>query len=55
MNAELRAAEDDLARYRARMAKLTAWLNDPTHDRAAREALAQLLELPAPAPERTPL
>ncbi|MFF8458884.1 hypothetical protein ACF06T_30615 [Streptomyces albidoflavus] len=47
--AALRAAENDLATHRQRHATLTAWLHNPTHDLTARTALAQLLELPAPA------
>jgi hypothetical protein len=43
--------EDDLALLRARLAIVARFIHDPLHDRAAREALARDLQLPAPAPE----
>ncbi|MFD7922598.1 hypothetical protein ACFV3R_25640 [Streptomyces sp. NPDC059740] len=46
--ADLRAAETDLATHRQRLATVVAWINDPAWDLAARTALAQLLNLPAP-------
>ncbi|MFD7980275.1 hypothetical protein [Streptomyces sp. NPDC059071] len=48
----LATAEDDLALLRGRLAIVTAWINDPTHDHAARTALADALGLPAPTQER---
>lgn len=50
----LRTAEDELARLRALIAAVAAWINNDAHDPTAREALAHTLGLPAPAPERTP-
>jgi hypothetical protein len=44
----LDAAEDDLALLRARLALVARFIHDPTHDRAAREALARELALPGP-------
>lgn len=48
----LDAAEDDLALLRGRLAIVTRFIHDPTHDRAAREALARDLQLPVPTPEK---
>lgn len=50
----LAVAENELARLRALIAQVAAWINNPAHDRDARLALAHTLHLPAPAPERTP-
>ncbi|MFJ5294498.1 hypothetical protein [Streptomyces sp. NPDC088348] len=44
----LRAAEDDLALLRARLALVTAWIHNPVYDDTARRALAQALNLPEP-------
>jgi hypothetical protein len=44
----LDAAEDDLALLRGRLAIVARFINNPTHDRAAREALARDLHLPGP-------
>lgn len=46
--AALGLAEDDLAQHRQRLAALTAWINNPAYDLGARQALARLLNLPAP-------
>lgn len=48
----LHGAEDDLARLRTALAQVTAWINNPNNDPAARSALAQHLGLPEP--RRTP-
>ncbi|KIF66246.1 hypothetical protein HY68_36670 [Streptomyces sp. AcH 505] len=48
---DLRAAEDELARIRAVITRLTGWINNPAHDITARSNLADHLGLPAP---RTP-
>ncbi|MFG2970861.1 hypothetical protein ACGFZS_47095 [Streptomyces sp. NPDC048288] len=44
----LATAEDDLAVLRSRIALVVRFIHDPTYDRAAREALARDLQLPAP-------
>jgi hypothetical protein len=44
----LRAAEDDLALLRARLALVAAWIHNPVYDDTARRALAQALNLPEP-------
>lgn len=44
----LDAAEDDLAILRGRLAIVTRFIHNPTHDHTARLALAQDLQLPAP-------
>jgi hypothetical protein len=44
----LRAAEDELACLRAFKALVAAFIHNPTHDPAARTALAQQLGLPEP-------
>jgi hypothetical protein len=44
----LQAAEDELAQTRHLRALVAAWINDNTHDHAARTALAQALGLPEP-------
>lgn len=44
----LTAAEDDLARLRAALARATAWINNPAYDITARTALARHLGLPEP-------
>ena len=41
-------AENDLALLRSRLALVTTFIHDPTHDHTARAALAQALGLPAP-------
>jgi hypothetical protein len=43
--------EDDLALLRARIAIVATFIHNPAYDRTAREALAQALNLPAPAKE----
>lgn len=48
----LDAAEDDLAILRGRLAIVTRFIHNPTYDATARQALAQDLQLPAPAPEK---
>ncbi|MFE6126679.1 hypothetical protein ACFQ6Q_00180 [Streptomyces sp. NPDC056437] len=50
----LQAAENELRAYRQRLAQVTTWIHDPTHDHTARTALARHLGLPEPRPERTP-
>jgi hypothetical protein len=47
----LDAAEDDLAILRGRLAIVATWINNPAYCPTAREALAQALNLPAPAKE----
>jgi hypothetical protein len=47
----LARAENDLALYRARLALVSRWINNPTHDAEARRSLAQTLGLPEPSPE----
>ncbi|MFJ8727714.1 hypothetical protein [Streptomyces sp. NPDC093269] len=44
----LATAENDLAILRGRIALTVAFIHDPTHDHAARTALAQRLGLPEP-------
>lgn len=44
----LTAAENELARYRALYALLTAWIHNPTHDHTTRTDLARHLGLPEP-------
>lgn len=44
----LATAEDDIALLRARIAIVTRFIQNPAHDRAAREALARDLAFPAP-------
>ncbi|MGV9278121.1 hypothetical protein [Streptomyces griseosporeus] len=44
----LATAENDLAILRTKIALTVAFIHDPTHDRDARTALAQALELPEP-------
>lgn len=48
---DLHAAETDLATLRARLATVTQWIHNPTHDHAARQALAHALGLPEPRTE----
>lgn len=45
---DLLSAEQDLAILRGRLAIVTRFIHNPIHDRAAREALARDLQLPAP-------
>jgi hypothetical protein len=47
----LKSAEDELEHHRKRLALVVAFIHDPTHDRDARIALAQLLGLPGPRTE----
>jgi hypothetical protein len=47
----LATAENDLAVLRSRIALTVAFIHNPAHDRATREALAQTLGLPEPTPE----
>lgn len=49
----LLSAEQDLAILRGRLAIVTRFIHNPIHDRAAREALARDLQLPAPTQDRT--
>ncbi|GAA3807836.1 hypothetical protein ACFQ0G_53775 [Streptomyces chiangmaiensis] len=49
----LATAENDLAILRGRLALTVAFIHDPTHDHAARTALAKRLGLPEPAQEKT--
>jgi multisubunit Na+/H+ antiporter MnhG subunit len=51
--AALHTAENELARYRALLALVAAWIHNPAYDHATRAALAHHLGLPAPTPERT--
>ncbi|MGW7283886.1 hypothetical protein ACWGH4_00045 [Streptomyces sp. NPDC054847] len=44
----LAVAEDELARLRGLVAQVAAWINNPAHDPAAREALARQIGLPEP-------
>ena len=46
---DLIAAENDLALLRGRIAIVTTFIHDPAYDTTARRALAQALQLPAPA------
>lgn len=48
----LLSAEQDLAILRGRLAIVTRFIHNPIHDRAAREALARDLQLPAPEKPR---
>lgn len=48
----LHAAEDELALRRGLLATVTAWINNPAHDHAARLDLANHLGLPAPSTPR---
>lgn len=48
----LARAENDLAIYRARLALVARWINNPANDAAARCSLTQTLGLPEPAPEK---
>lgn len=50
----LRAAEDELQRLRRLFGAVTAYIHNPTHDHAARAALARDLGLPAPTREKRP-
>lgn len=45
---ELRAAENELQDSRLFKATAATWINNPAYDLTARQALAQLLNLPAP-------
>lgn len=47
----LNRAENDLAIYRARLALVSRWINNPANDRDACRSLAQALGLPGPAGE----
>lgn len=44
----LRSAEDELQRLRLVLGTVAGFINNPRHDYAARAALAQALQLPAP-------
>lgn len=46
----MRAAEDELKRLRLQLSTVAHFINNPTHDHAARTALAKALGLPAPGP-----
>ena len=50
---DLLSAEQDLAILHGRLAIVTRFIHNPIHDRAAREALARDLQLPAPTKNRT--
>lgn len=44
----LRAAEDELQRLRTVLGTVARFINNPAHDRAARQALAHDLGIPEP-------
>lgn len=44
----LTAAENELARLRALLAQVAAWIHNPAHDQTARAELARHLGLPEP-------
>jgi hypothetical protein len=48
----LARAENDLAIYRARLALVARWINNPANDRDACSSLAQTLGLPEPSQEK---
>lgn len=48
----LTRAENDLAIYRARLALVALWINNPANDAQARRSLAQTLGLPEPLREQ---
>lgn len=49
----LATVEDDLAVLRGRIALTVAFIHDPAFNRDARVALARILGLPEPTPEKT--
>jgi hypothetical protein len=51
LRADLHAAENELARYRALLALVAAWIHNPAYDHATRTALAKALGLPSPRPD----